>query len=89
MEAIIEVLEVLFLDEPFATLDAPLPETLRDDLRTLVHHPQRPTRAIVLATSHLEAVVVLADHRIVLWEALPAWGCRERVRCVPQIREYV
>jgi ABC-type nitrate/sulfonate/bicarbonate transport system ATPase subunit len=89
MEAIIEVLEVLFLDEPFATLDAPLPETLRDDLRTLVHHPRSPTRAIVLATSQLEEVVVLADHRIVLWEPLPAWGCRERVRCVPQIREYV
>jgi NitT/TauT family transport system ATP-binding protein len=64
--ALVAAPEVLFLDEPCAGLDVLTAEHLRRTLVALLRQPQRPTRAIVFATRHLQEAVWLADHVVVL-----------------------
>jgi NitT/TauT family transport system ATP-binding protein len=63
--------EVLFLDEPFAGLDALAAEHLRGALVALLRHQQSPTRAIVFATHHVHEAVWLADHIMVVRRQVP------------------
>jgi NitT/TauT family transport system ATP-binding protein len=58
--------EVLFMDEPFSSLDVLTAETLRGELLELWLERKIPTRAIFIVTHNIEEAVVLADRIIVL-----------------------
>ncbi|HKM79859.1 MAG TPA: nitrate/sulfonate/bicarbonate ABC transporter ATP-binding protein [Candidatus Acidoferrum sp.] len=58
--------EVLFMDEPFSSLDVLTAETLRGELLELWLGDKIPTRAIFIVTHNIEEAVVLADRIIVL-----------------------
>lgn len=58
--------EVLFMDEPFATLDVLTAENLRGELLELWLNKKMPTRAILMVTHNIEEAVLLADRIIVL-----------------------
>jgi NitT/TauT family transport system ATP-binding protein len=58
--------EVLFMDEPFSSLDVLTAETLRGELLELWLDRKIPTRAIFIVTHNIEEAVVLADRIIVL-----------------------
>lgn len=58
--------EVLFMDEPFATLDVLTAENLRGELLELWLSKKMPTRAILMVTHNIEEAVLLADRIIVL-----------------------
>jgi NitT/TauT family transport system ATP-binding protein len=58
--------EVLFMDEPFSSLDVLTAETLRGELLELWLEHKIPTRAIFIVTHNIEEAVVLADRIIVL-----------------------
>jgi NitT/TauT family transport system ATP-binding protein len=58
--------EVLFMDEPFSSLDVLTAETLRGELLELWLGHKIPTRAIFIVTHNIEEAVVLADRIIVL-----------------------
>lgn len=58
--------EVLFMDEPFSTLDVLTSENLRGELLELWTSRKVPTRAIFIVTHNIEEAVLLADRIIVL-----------------------
>jgi NitT/TauT family transport system ATP-binding protein len=58
--------EVLFMDEPFSSLDVLTAETLRGELLELWLGRRIPTRAMFLVTHNIEEAVALADRIIVL-----------------------
>ena len=58
--------EVLFMDEPFSSLDVLTAETLRGELLELWLERKMPTQAIFLVTHNIEEAVELADRIIVL-----------------------
>ncbi|MBK2025352.1 ABC transporter ATP-binding protein [Francisella philomiragia] len=58
--------EILFLDEPFSSLDIVTAKTLRDDIMRLWHTGQAKTKAIVLVTHNIEEAVNMADRVIIL-----------------------
>jgi len=60
--------DLLVLDEPFASLDAPLAKRLRDELATLV---DRLNITTILVTHDVEEAIGLAD-RLFLLSACPA-----------------
>jgi len=58
--------EVLFMDEPFSSLDVLTAENLRGELLELWLNKKIPTRAIFIVTHNIEEAVFLADRIIVL-----------------------
>jgi NitT/TauT family transport system ATP-binding protein len=58
--------EVLFMDEPFSSLDVLTAENLRGELLELWLSKKIPTRAIFMVTHNIEEAVLLADRIIVL-----------------------
>jgi len=58
--------EVLFMDEPFSSLDVLTAENLRSELLELWHKKTIPTQSIFLVTHNIEEAVLLADRIIVL-----------------------
>jgi NitT/TauT family transport system ATP-binding protein len=58
--------EVLFMDEPFSSLDVLTAENLRSELLELWHKKTIPTKSIFLVTHNIEEAVLLADRIIVL-----------------------
>jgi NitT/TauT family transport system ATP-binding protein len=58
--------EVLFMDEPFSSLDVLTAENLRGELLELWLDKKMPTRAIFIVTHNIEEAVLLADRIIVL-----------------------
>jgi len=58
--------EVLFMDEPFSSLDVLTAENLRSELLELWLSKKIPTRTIFLVTHNIEEAVLLADRIIVL-----------------------
>ena len=58
--------EVLFMDEPFSSLDVLTAETLRGELLELWLGRKAPTRAIFLVTHNIAEAVELADRILVL-----------------------
>ena len=58
--------EVLFMDEPFSSLDVLTAENLRSELLELWQKKTIPTQAIFLVTHNIEEAVLLADRIIVL-----------------------
>jgi ABC-type nitrate/sulfonate/bicarbonate transport system ATPase subunit len=60
--------DLLILDEPFASLDAPVAQRLRDELATLVDRLKITT---ILVTRDVEEAIALAD-RLFLLSACPA-----------------
>lgn len=57
--------EVLFMDEPFSSLDVLTAENLRGELLELWLNKKIPTRAIFIITHNIEEAVFLADRIIV------------------------
>ncbi len=57
--------EVLFMDEPFSSLDVLTAENLRGELLELWLNKKMPTRAIFIITHNIEEAVFLADRIIV------------------------
>src|ERR1700728_2945449 len=58
--------EVLFMDEPFSSLDVLTAENLRSELLELWMKDQMPTKSIFLVTHNIEEAVLLADRVVVL-----------------------
>jgi ABC-type nitrate/sulfonate/bicarbonate transport system ATPase subunit len=58
--------EILFLDEPFSSLDIVTAKILRDDIMQLWHTKQTSTKAIVIVTHNIEEAVNMADRIIIL-----------------------
>jgi NitT/TauT family transport system ATP-binding protein len=58
--------EVLFMDEPFSSLDVLTAENLRGELLELWQSHKMPTRAVFVVTHNIEEAVLLADRIIVL-----------------------
>lgn len=58
--------EILFMDEPFSSLDVLTAENLRGDLMELWLAKKIPTRCIFLVTHNIEEAVLLADRIVVL-----------------------
>ena len=58
--------EVLFMDEPFSSLDVLTAENLRSELLELWANKTMPTKAVFLVTHNIEEAVLLADRIIVL-----------------------
>jgi NitT/TauT family transport system ATP-binding protein len=58
--------EVLFMDEPFSSLDVLTAENLRGELLELWLSKKIPTHTIFLVTHNIEEAVLLADRIIVL-----------------------
>jgi NitT/TauT family transport system ATP-binding protein len=58
--------EVLFMDEPFSSLDVLTAENLRSELLELWQKKTIPTRAIFLVTHNIEEALLLADRILVL-----------------------
>jgi len=58
--------EVLFMDEPFSSLDVLTAENLRGELLDLWLSNKIPTRTMFLVTHNIEEAVLLADRIIVL-----------------------
>ncbi len=58
--------EVLFMDEPFSSLDVLTAENLRSELLELWAKKTMPTRSVFLVTHNIEEAVLLADRIIVL-----------------------
>jgi len=58
--------DVLFMDEPFSSLDVLTAENLRGELLELWTSRKMPTRAIFLVTHNIEEAVLLADRVVVL-----------------------
>jgi NitT/TauT family transport system ATP-binding protein len=61
--------EVLFMDEPFSSVDLLTAETLRGELLELWREHKLPTRAIFLITHNIEEAVALADRVLVMSRA--------------------
>jgi NitT/TauT family transport system ATP-binding protein len=57
--------EVLFMDEPFSSLDVLTAENLRSELLELWANKTMPTKAVFLVTHNIEEAVLLADRIIV------------------------
>lgn len=58
--------EVLFMDEPFSSLDVLTAENLRSELLELWQKKTLPTQAIFMVTHNIEEAVQLADRILVL-----------------------
>ena len=58
--------ELLCLDEPFSALDVLSAESLRGELLELWTSGHIPTRAILMATHHIEEAVFMADRIVVM-----------------------
>ena len=58
--------EVLFMDEPFSSLDVLTTENLRNELMELWLSKKMPTAAIFIVTHNIEEAVLLADRIVVL-----------------------
>jgi NitT/TauT family transport system ATP-binding protein len=58
--------DVLFMDEPFSSLDVLTAENLRGELLELWTSRKMPTRAIFMVTHNIEEAVLLADRVVVL-----------------------
>jgi len=58
--------EVLFMDEPFSSLDVLTAENLRSELLELWQKKTLPTKAIFIVTHNIEEAVQLADRILVL-----------------------
>jgi NitT/TauT family transport system ATP-binding protein len=58
--------ELLCLDEPFSALDVLSAESLRGELLELWTGGNIPTRAILMATHHIEEAVFMADRIVVM-----------------------
>jgi NitT/TauT family transport system ATP-binding protein len=58
--------EVLFMDEPFSSLDVLTAENLRSELLELWAKKTMPTKAVFLVTHNIEEAVLLADRIVVL-----------------------
>src|ERR1039457_5586748 len=58
--------EVLFMDEPFSSLDVLTAENLRGELLELWQSHKMPTRAVFVVTHNIEEAVMLADRVMVL-----------------------
>ncbi|HEX4019672.1 MAG TPA: nitrate/sulfonate/bicarbonate ABC transporter ATP-binding protein [Acidobacteriaceae bacterium] len=58
--------EVLFMDEPFSSLDVLTAENLRSELLELWQKKTLPTQAIFIVTHNIEEAVLLADRILVL-----------------------
>jgi NitT/TauT family transport system ATP-binding protein len=58
--------DVLFMDEPFSSLDVLTAENLRGELLELWTNRKMPTRAIFMVTHNIEEAVLLADRVVVL-----------------------
>ena len=58
--------EVLFMDEPFSSLDVLTAENLRSELLELWDGKKMPTRAVFIVTHNIEEAVTLADRVVVL-----------------------
>ncbi|MBI4643622.1 MAG: AAA-associated domain-containing protein [Deltaproteobacteria bacterium] len=58
--------ELLCLDEPFSALDVLSAESLRGELLELWTGGKIPTRAILMATHHIEEAVFMADRIVVM-----------------------
>jgi NitT/TauT family transport system ATP-binding protein len=58
--------EILFMDEPFSSLDVLTAENLRGELLELWTEKKIPTKSIFLVTHNIEEAVLLADRIIVL-----------------------
>ena len=58
--------EVLFMDEPFSSLDVLTAENLRSELLELWANKTMPTKAVFIVTHNIDEAVLLADRIIVL-----------------------
>jgi len=58
--------EVLFMDEPFSSLDVLTAENLRSELLELWAKKTMPTKSVFIVTHNIEEAVLLADRIIVL-----------------------
>ena len=58
--------EVLFMDEPFSSLDVLTAENLRTELLGLWLQKKIPTRSIFIVTHNIEEAILLADRVVVL-----------------------
>jgi NitT/TauT family transport system ATP-binding protein len=58
--------EVLFMDEPFSSLDVLTAENLRSELLELWEDKKMPTRAVFIVTHNIEEAVLLGDRIVVL-----------------------
>ena len=58
--------EVLFMDEPFSSLDVLTAENLRNELMELWLNNKMPAKAIFIVTHNIEEAVLLADRIVVL-----------------------
>src|SRR4029077_15192861 len=79
--------EVLFMDEPFSSVDVLTAENLRGELMELWLEKKIPTKSIFLVTHNIEEAVLLADRIIVLGRSPARIRADFRVP-LPQPREH-
>jgi NitT/TauT family transport system ATP-binding protein len=58
--------DILFMDEPFAGLDALTSANLREEVLTLWSDPNLPVKTVVMVTHIIEEAVLMADRVLVL-----------------------
>ncbi len=62
--------DILFMDEPFAGLDALTSANLREEVLTLWADPHLPVRTVIMVTHLIEEAVLMAD-RVVVFSSRP------------------
>jgi NitT/TauT family transport system ATP-binding protein len=58
--------EILFMDEPFSTLDVLTAENLKKELLSLWAERKIPTKAVVLVTHNIDEAVTMGDRLVVM-----------------------
>ncbi|WP_440992889.1 ABC transporter ATP-binding protein [Cysteiniphilum litorale] len=78
--------EILFLDEPFSSLDITTANTLRSDILNLWLNKQIPTKSMVLVTHSVEEAVMMAD-RVIIFDNHPGKIAYEHTLNIPRLRD--
>ena len=78
--------EILFLDEPFSSLDITTANTLRADILNLWLNRQIPTKSMALVTHSVEEAVIMAD-RVVIFDSHPGKIAYEHTLNIPRLRD--
>ncbi len=77
--------EILFLDEPFSSLDISTANTLRSNILNLWLNKQIPTKSMVLVTHSVEEAVMMAD-RVIIFDNHPGKIAYEHALNIPRLR---
>ena len=78
--------EILFLDEPFSSLDITTANTLRSDILNLWLKKQIPTKSMVVVTHSVEEAVMMAD-RVIIFDNHPGKIAYEHALNIPRLRD--